>query len=646
MSDPTAETERCLPRLDANRTAAIDTQQDHRTQLDRENPPDWGDSLGPKADGICRILLQNPGGLGQSADNFKMSALKEAVVTHQPDVLCLAETNVNWTKCPTRDSLWARTRGWTSTRRLRTDHNKRDPTAPRHLVGGTALLAVDKIAHRHVESGGDPRKLGRWSWMRFKGSGNIHTRVVSAYVPCSATFKGTWSAYDQQVRGLCLDGLTGRCPRAQFWVDLEQEISQWQQQGDRLILAGDWNTDVRGIQLFEEYGLREVITSKHDSEAPGTHNRGSVPIDGIFCSDSLPIHRGGYLGFQDICGDHRALWIDIPIEVIIGFRMPSVVIPAARRLKTEDPKVETKYLNELHAFYKRFDLYNRIATVHANTVFPLPPAIVEEYECIDRLRTRGMLTAERKCRHLHHGATPWSPAFAEARDRVKFWLIQQRRAQGYKINTRGMLRIGRRLNIPDYLPTVNEITRELRIARKKYRDAKEKGRSNRNTFLESLALTKSNHDDEKAATLLTQLLAREDQREASRRVKFITGKFSNTSCSYVEVAEPDGTTSQINSQRNLESAIIRENVRKYSQAHQCPLLHGHLRQEIGFLGDGPAVDAILKGTYDVPDDTPLATKEFLAAMAAPPGSEFSEAPYTLEDYRTSWRKARESTSSG
>ena len=482
--------------------------------------------------------------------------------------------------------------------------------------------------------------------MRFKGSNNLHTRIICAYVPASNTFKGTWSAYDQQVRGLCLDGLTGHCPRAQFWVDLEREISKWQSQGDQLILAGDWNTDVRSIGLFTDYNLHEVLIDRHGSNGPGTHHRGSVPIDGIFCSDSLRIHRGGYLGFQDICGDHRGLWIDLPIESIIGFRMPSVIIPSARRLQTDNPKVVRKYVDEIYKVFKRHNLFNRIASVHASTTYPLAQEVADEYEQIDVIRTRGMLSAERKCRHLHHGAVPWSPVFAEARNRVKFWLIQQRRVQGFKINTRGLLRLGRRLHIPDYLPTRTEISRELRIARHKYREAKENGRKNRNTFLESLAQAKSNNDEEKAAAFLTRLLEREEQRESSRRIKYVTGKLSNTSCSYVDVTAPDGTVSQINSQRELESAIIRENVRKYSQAHSCPLLHGTLRQDIGFLGDGPAVDAILKGTYAVPPGTPLSTKEFLDAMAAPPGLEFEDSTYSLDDYRLSWKKARESTSSG
>ena len=117
MSAHTAEAERCPSRLAVNRTDTIDTYQDHRTpqHIDRENPPSWGDSLGTKPEGVCCILLQNPGGVGQTADHFKTSALQEALILHKLDVLCLAETNVNWSKCPTRDSLWSRTRGWTST---------------------------------------------------------------------------------------------------------------------------------------------------------------------------------------------------------------------------------------------------------------------------------------------------------------------------------------------------------------------------------------------------------------------------------------------------------------------------------------------------------------------------------------------------
>ena len=648
MNPTTAEVERCPSRLAENRTVPIDTVPNHRTgeEIEGDNPSSWGDCLGPKGEGICRILLQNPGGIGPQAKSLKMSALQDAVIAHDLDVLALAETNVNWSKCPTRDNLWSRTRGWTSHRRLRTDCNRRDPSAPKCLSGGTALLAFNQIAHRLVEHGGDPRGLGRWSWMRFKGSGNPSARIVCAYVPNFRSRNSHWSAYDQQVRGLTQDGLVGACPREQFWIDLESEIIKWQKLGDQLIFAGDWNQDVRAVTLFPEYDLHDVLLRRHGQDAPATHNRGSVPIDGIFCSPTLDIRRGGFLGFDDICGDHRGLWIDLPLHTIVGFRMPKVIIPKARRLRTEDPRVADKYRSSLESFYAKHDLYNRIARLHSSAVFPLSSSDAQEYERLDQLRQTGMFQAERQCRQLFHGAIPWSPEFATARARVKYWQIQLKRSQGRKINTRSLIRLERRLNIPDTLPSSREIKAALQIAKHRYREAKINGRKNRNNFLESLALAKAANDEDKAANHLRQLLDTEIDREASRRIKYVTGKLTNTSCSFVEVTEPDGSTREINSQRELESAILKENIRKYSQAHACPLLHGQLRHDIGLLGDGPEVDNILAGSYAAPPGTPLATQEFLHAMQAPPGLEFREPAYTLQDYRCSWKRARENTSSG
>ena len=58
----------------------------------------------------------------------------------------------------------------------------------------------------------------------------------------------------------------------------------------------------------------------HDgiSKIPPTSLTGSVPIDGIFVSYLLRyIVKGGWIGINDSLGDHRALFIVIPLQILL-----------------------------------------------------------------------------------------------------------------------------------------------------------------------------------------------------------------------------------------------------------------------------------------------------------------------------------------
>eukprot|EP00978_Attheya_sp_CCMP212_P046229 scaffold379767_cov59-Attheya_sp.AAC.6 len=73
--------------------------------------------------------------------------------------------------------------------------------ATQHQVGGTVGMSFDQATHR-VDSirGGrrhDPTGLGRWTWTRFRGKGQMCLRVVVVYVPCVST--GPLSVWSQHL---------------------------------------------------------------------------------------------------------------------------------------------------------------------------------------------------------------------------------------------------------------------------------------------------------------------------------------------------------------------------------------------------------------------------------------------------------------
>ena len=78
----------------------------------------------------------------------------------------------------------------------------------------------------------------------------------------------------------------------------------------------------------------------------------------------------------------------------------------------------------------------------------------------------------------------------------------------------------------------------------------------------------------------------------------------------------------------MEQEIIVENLKKYHQTEKsCHLFDPPLYQEIGPLGDGPAQERILDGTYTAPEAVLQATTDFLMHMS----KSSSVSDLTIED---------------
>ena len=43
----------------------------------------------------------------------------------------------------------------------------------------------------------------------------------------------------------------GKCPRELFLEDLQREVKEWKEKGDSIIIAGDFNEDIRSEQISE-----------------------------------------------------------------------------------------------------------------------------------------------------------------------------------------------------------------------------------------------------------------------------------------------------------------------------------------------------------------------------------------------------------
>jgi len=119
------------------------------------------------------------------------------------------------------------------------------------------------------------------------------------------------------------------CPQDAILHNLMQEMQEWQDEGDHLIVLSNFNNDVTAASVHNwaaQLGLVEAITWLTQGDPPPTYQRGSRPIDGLFMAPQLlHLATGGYLSFGDaIPSNHRALWIDL--------HLPEINPPSSRQL--------------------------------------------------------------------------------------------------------------------------------------------------------------------------------------------------------------------------------------------------------------------------------------------------------------------------
>ena len=70
------------------------------------------------------------------------------------------------------------------------------------------------------------------------------TRIVTSYWPtASASVIG---AYIQQLEPLTIMKIQND-PRTQFWIDLNEDISKWIHQGEKIVIMGDWNSEASKV---------------------------------------------------------------------------------------------------------------------------------------------------------------------------------------------------------------------------------------------------------------------------------------------------------------------------------------------------------------------------------------------------------------
>jgi hypothetical protein len=162
----------------------------------------FGNITRAKPEGATRLIFSNAGPSGVRPDSTSwIQSFRHFLEQDEPDHIGLAEVNVNWSQIPQHQQPGEIFKS-ENLLRYTTAHNTTKETNQgcRRQQGGMMALTMGEMATRLHSQGRDATGLGRWVWHLFRGKDNVHTRIYTAYRPCSTCSSGYSTVYMQQTR--------------------------------------------------------------------------------------------------------------------------------------------------------------------------------------------------------------------------------------------------------------------------------------------------------------------------------------------------------------------------------------------------------------------------------------------------------------
>jgi hypothetical protein len=172
-------------------------------------------------------------------------------------------------------------------------------------------------------------------------------------------------------------------------------MEEWKTSGNLLILGMDANEDIRDgnvAKLMESMAMTEAILNQHSTKSPpATYNRNyqQQPVDGLWVTEGLEILRG-YTEFGGSApSDHRSLWVDFHYTELFGHSISPTIRPTARRLKSSDPRLVSRYIALTKRAFKEHGLFRRLHSLSVDMQRDgLNPSLEQEFNSIQCLLQR------------------------------------------------------------------------------------------------------------------------------------------------------------------------------------------------------------------------------------------------------------------
>ena len=295
-------------------------QESNNQQDQQEVPASYGKLQGTKRPNLGNstiwVQTQNIHGVSIDRRSPKSKQCIAYLLSQQPTTVSLwQEIQVYWPKThlDSRWAAWTKKPNFSTTFGYNIKEEQSSPTQP----GGTAVTTARAITPRVIAKDSD--SLGQWSWVLVGIKGTQITTFISAYQPCKSGDAG--SSFQQQRRFF---NDPTKDPREIFLKDLEELVWKHHEDGELIVLGGDWNKDVNSNRIrtfLDRSGLWFPFRRLHSDPHFATYQRNfkNETIDAIFCTIGLLPEACGYNDpSQGILSDHVQAWVDFLKDQLFG----------------------------------------------------------------------------------------------------------------------------------------------------------------------------------------------------------------------------------------------------------------------------------------------------------------------------------------
>jgi exonuclease III len=598
-----------------------------------------------------RIYFQNVNGLRMHDAGADIIDTFVNLKDIQADIFGIAETKLHCRSQTVQGILqnckrcvWSHAKVYTSS----SDEDWNETRKP----GGTLLGVTGSLVGRIKSHSAD--KYGRWIQVDLLGrSGRIISVICAYQVVQEVGRHGDQTTFSQQVRMMRLEGHLKPDPRRQFIIDMKSLVKTLHENGNDIILMGDFNESIGAnpsgtSSLMTEGELSDNFCHRHGlgQEQP-TYARGTTRVDYILTSSRLlqyVRHTGAEPFNFRLFSDHRGLFVDFSYP---GFfdRAPNVMAKLhTRGLIYDCPRHVRKYLESTAKYYREHKVEERLISLSQG------PRDDKKAEAIDRDITRGMLAAEADCKSTTRA--PRSKALHEATTHLyilKMALSQWRR--GLDGNTAILIKqskIETPIEIPD---TIEGIKKALRDAQRARRQVIKQGKELRSMYqkdrIRALQLAEPKKDPQiiEKAFYNTQA-SKEMYRKVPSARPIASGRISTIKVPVDPSADPKASNTEFKSivdPLEIESYILQRNKIHFSQARYTPMATTKVTELLGFGGTRSVADRLLNGTVsvDVITDDPYGQAILLKCQRVNP---ILPAGITIEEFKAWYKKWHVGTS--
>ena len=588
-----------------------------------------GDTLTEqKQPSTTRCYFQNLNGIRWNKEGGDWPAISETMAAIHADIICCAELNQDVNQPKIRGKIESINSRYFKSSRYIASTSKWHPERT-YKPGGTAIMVVENTTTLIQRTSRD--RMGRWASVRLQGTNNIGITIISAYQVCQKTITGRNTAVNQQISQLIEEAIQERNttrinPREAFIRDLHQFICQQQQNGDKILLLGDFNDDITNkdsgmAHLTTECGLIDVFALRLENpHHPSTCQRGTKRIDFVLASPSLipSIKAAGYEPFgYRLTSDHRGLFIDLNTKAVFGNK-PSTIAPIPKRdFESNTPGTIPRYITSV---IKELKAHNFTKRLQALTQLKEPNHHLAEK--LDRDLERAAKYAAKKCKRKYK--TAWSPAFSNAWTHLRYWKLHLSKIRNPHQDLQAAIDKWRELH-PN-LPTINnpteaQIKQGYSSALIMLRNARQQATQLRVEYLEEKAKMYEEMEKQGKARIITRIKQAEAIKRTYQQIRAIAKETTKGGVTHLKVpADPSSDPKTCNPAeehwrteripKEIERLLIERNQQHFGQAENTPFITDGIQSQIKYNGTGRIAELILKGEYDEPTLTE-ATRLFI-----------------------------------